>query len=109
MAPTAMANTVAQTSTQSNNIPAFALGPTAVYLGEIDTSALTNNGFLEKTPAPGDSGNLAAQVLVRNIPRGTDAMGMTTILMPSSIALDGTNVYFTSGDCSIMKLADSAQ
>jgi sugar lactone lactonase YvrE len=109
MAPTGFANTVAQTFTQSNNVPAFALGPTAVYLGEIDTSALTTTGFLEKVPPPGDSGNLAAEVLVRNIPRGMDAQGMPTILMPSSIALDGTNVYFPQGNCSIMKLADSPQ
>jgi hypothetical protein len=97
----------ASTATNSNSITSFALGATAIYLAEVDET-VAMSGSLEKTQA-GFSNGLAAGILVRNIPQGSPDANANPIGMPNSIALDGTNVYYTQGDCSIMKLVDPRQ
>jgi hypothetical protein len=88
-------------SIQGSVVTAFAVGSTSVYYGE--------DGIVDKSPPPADGGTVVTHVLVRNIPPGAaDDAGMQQA-MPNSIALDGKNVYFTSGDCKIMALADGPQ
>jgi len=55
------------------------------------------------------AGTVVTDILARNVPvLATDDAG-THQPMPNSIAVDGTNVYWTTGDCKIMTLADSPQ
>lgn len=69
----------------------FAIGPTHAYFGE--------DGYVEKgAPSSNDPAAPAnTAVLARGQP------------LPTSFTLDGTNVYWTTSRCDIMKLADSPQ
>jgi hypothetical protein len=89
-------------SIQGSAVTAFAVGSTStVYYGE--------DGILDKSPPTVKGGTVVTNVLVRSIPPGeVDGAGMMQA-MPNSIALDGTNVYFTAGGCKIMALADAPQ
>jgi hypothetical protein len=93
---------VGQTPGAVNAVTAFAIGSTSVYYGE--------DGYVEKSPPTSQTaGTVATDILARNVPvLATDDAG-THQPMPNSIALDGTNVYWTTGDCKIMTLADSPQ
>jgi len=72
----------------SGSVTGYALGSTNLYYGE--------DGYIERSalPAPGVS---LVTVIANNQP------------LPSSFAVDGTNVYWTTGRCDIMKIADSPQ
>jgi len=93
---------VGQTPGAVNAVTAFAIGSTNVYYAE--------DGYVEKSPPTAQSaGTVVTDVLARNVPvLFTDDAG-THQPMPNSIALDGTHVYWTTGDCKIMTLVDSSQ
>jgi len=78
-------------SVNSGPITGFAVGTANAYFGE--------DGFIEKAANPPYGEGLIpnATVLARNQP------------MPSSFAIDGTNVYWTTSNCDIEMLADSPQ
>jgi hypothetical protein len=93
---------VGQTPGAVHAVTAFAIGATSAYYGE--------DGYVEKSgPTAQTGGTVVTDVLARNVAvLSTDDAG-THQPMPNSIALDGTHVYWTTGDCKIMMLADAPQ
>lgn len=85
-----------------NAVTAFAIGATNVYYAE--------DGYVEKSPpTAATGGTVVTDVLARNVAvLATDDAG-THAPMPNSMAVDGAHVYWTTGDCKIMMLADSPQ
>jgi hypothetical protein len=75
-------------------ITAFAVGATSIYYAM--------QGYVDKAPRTTSGGGANGYVVARNIP-------VLDTPMPNSIALDGTNVYFTTGDCQIMVVANGPQ
>ncbi len=72
----------------STNLTGFAVGSGYAYFGE--------DGYVEKgAPITGPASQ--STLLAQGQP------------LPTSLALDGTNVYWTTSRCDIMKLADSPQ
>jgi hypothetical protein len=82
------------------NVTGFALGTANAYFGEFP--ALGTNpadGYVEKSPNPPYAAGATPTptTLARNQPA------------PASLAVDGTNVYWTTSNCDIQMLADSPQ
>jgi hypothetical protein len=82
------------------NVTGFALGTANAYFGEFPTGG-TNaaDGFVEKSPNPPYAAGMTptATAIARNQPA------------PASLAVDGTNVYWTTNNCDIQMLADMPQ
>jgi hypothetical protein len=79
--------TVAQfPASMGGAITGFAVGAATVYYGE--------DGFIQKLPDP-PGANQASIIIARNQPT------------PSSFALDGSNLYWTTSRCDIMTMANS--
>jgi hypothetical protein len=84
----------------TGQVTGFAIGDAYGYFGEFPVyGGKPEDGFIEKAPSPPYPPTSMANALViaRNQP------------MPTSFALDGTNVYWTTSRCDIMTLADSPQ
>jgi hypothetical protein len=73
----------------NSSLTGFAVGSGYAYFGE--------DGYVEKGATLASAPNAEAILLAREQP------------LPTSFALDGTNVYWTTSRCDIMKLADSPQ
>jgi hypothetical protein len=78
-----------------NQITGFALGTANAYFGE----GTMTDGLIEKAPNPPymPGATPTAIMLARNQP------------LPTSLAVDGSNVYWTTSNCDIQMLADSPQ
>jgi hypothetical protein len=86
--------TVSQT--QFSSVTGFGIGTENAYFGD---EGFENPGYIEKSALPPFEAGVtpSAQLLARGQPR------------PSSFALDGRNVYFTTSNCDINYIADSPQ
>jgi hypothetical protein len=78
-------------TSNAGNITGFALGTANAYFGE--------DGFIERASNPPYAVGMTpnAVVIARKQPN------------PSSLAVDGTNVYWTTDNCDIQMIADSPQ
>jgi hypothetical protein len=84
----------------AGNVTGFALGSANAYFGEFPAGGgKPEEGYIEKAPNPPYAKDMSpnAVVIARKQP------------MPTSFAVDGTNVYWTTSDCDIMTIADSPQ
>jgi hypothetical protein len=82
------------------NVTGFALGTANAYFGVFPTGGTSPaDGFVEKSQNPpyAIGATPTAIALARNQP------------MPTSLVVDGTNVYWTTSNCDIQMLADSPQ
>jgi len=93
---------VGQTPGAVNAVTAFAVGSMSVYYGE--------DGYVEKSPPTSQTaGTVVTDILARNVPVfATDDAG-THEPMPNSIAVDGTNVYWSNANATgaLMKIPKS--
>ncbi len=78
----------------TTDLTGFAIGARYAYLGEV---GYDRGGYIEKVPAPPYDGPEPTPVVIA---RGAN---------PSSFALDGTYLYWTTSNCDIEQLADAPQ
>jgi hypothetical protein len=87
-------------SVNTGVVTGFALGTANAYFGEFPAAqGKPEDGFIERAANPPYAKDMTpnAVVIARKQPS------------PTSLAVDGTNVYWTTSDCDIQMIADSPQ